>query len=121
MGIDRIGSKGPPALPLEQARGPSSVAETSRPFEVTKAGQSPKVGAVDVPTTSLDRLRSGEIDLNGYLDEKVNEATAHLVDLPGDQLEGIRGALRDRMASDPTLVDLVRVATGSSPQPPQDD
>jgi hypothetical protein len=70
---------------------------------------------------ALERLRSGEIDLDGYLDLKVQEATGHLGALSPEQLESIRSTLRDRLAADPTLVDLVRTATGRAPKPPHDD
>ena len=59
--------------------------------------------------------------MNGYVDLKVHEATAHLKALPPAELEQLRAALRDRLASDPGLVDLVRAATGAVPKPPTDD
>ncbi len=66
--------------------------------------------------SALDRLRSGELSLDGYLDAQVSGATAHLEGaLPAEQLEFIRGSLRDQLVSDPALVDLVRAATGSVP------
>jgi hypothetical protein len=71
--------------------------------------------------TALERLRSGEIDLDGYLDLKVQEATGHLGALSTAQLESIRGTLRERLAADPALVDLVRTAAGQAPKPPHDD
>jgi di/tripeptidase len=58
-----------------------------------------------------DVLRAGAIDLNRYLDSKVEEATASVADLAPAQIERVRSALRERLSSDPTLVDLVRKAT----------
>jgi len=122
MGIDRIGSKGPPATPpTNEAGGAGRSGETGRRFEPPTVGAPSQVGPVPAPATALERLRSGEIDLDGYLDQKTSEATAHLTALPPEQLDAIRSALRDRMAGDPTLVDLVRIATGRVPSPPQDD
>jgi hypothetical protein len=69
---------------------------------------------------ALERLRAGEVDFGGYVDLKVHEATAHLSALPPVELERIRNALRDRLASDPTLVDLLHSATGET-LPPDDD
>jgi hypothetical protein len=77
--------------------------------------------AVAGPRTALERLRAGEIDANGYLDQKVDEATAHLRRLPPAELAAIRSALRDRMSSDPALVDLFRTATGQAAPPPRDE
>ena len=50
---------------------------------------------------ALERLRAGEIDLDGYLDLKVNEATAHLHGLGTTELEGVRALLRDRNRARP--------------------
>jgi phosphoserine phosphatase len=56
----------------------------------------------------LERFRAGEIDLETYLDLKVDEATAHLVGLPAEQLEHVRSALRAEIAETPELRELVR-------------
>lgn len=125
MGIDHIGKKGPPAPPPPEKTGTSRVAESGRPFEVTAPRAAPptlQTGSIEPPRTALERrLRTGEIDVSGYLDLKVSEATAHLAALPTPELEAIRSALRDRMASDPTLVELVRTVTGRVPEPPGDE
>jgi hypothetical protein len=132
MAIDNIGKKGAPGAPLPSGsgvEGPSRGASVGRPFEVpgnasvgtTGTQNAAPADAVQPPRTALERLRAGEIDVNGYVDLKVNEATTHLGALPAPELERVRLALRDRMAGDPTLVDLVRTATGSVPQPPTDE
>jgi uncharacterized protein (DUF2342 family) len=124
MGIDQIGKKGPPlAAPKDEVGSPRR-AETGRPFEVGAVRgtpAAPEATALESPRAALERLRAGEVDLKGYVDLKVQEATAHLAALPTPQLEAIRSALRDRMASDPTLVELVRTATGGTPEPPGGD
>jgi len=86
MGIDRIGKGGPPppaapasskgAGPSERVRGP----EPSRPFEVRpgdRAAEAAKAAPI-APTglSPLERLRAGQIDVNGYVDLKVEQATA---------------------------------------------
>ncbi|HEY3819647.1 MAG TPA: hypothetical protein VGL81_20905 [Polyangiaceae bacterium] len=122
MGIDGIGKKGPPAPPSPaDAKGPARAPEATRPFEVTKTATAPQAGAVEAPRTAMERLRAGEIDVNGYVEVKVQEATAHLAALPPAELEKLKSALRDRLGSDPGLVELVRKATGAVPQPPPDD
>jgi len=80
-----------------------------------------RADAVSAPRTALERLRAGEIEPNGYLDLKVNEATAHLQKLPLAELESIRTALRERLSADPALADLFRTATGQAAPPPRDD
>jgi hypothetical protein len=67
------------------------------------------------PVGPLERLRAGEIDLERYLDLTVEEATAHLPPLPVEELDAIKTALRDRIAGDPALVELVRKATEKVP------
>jgi hypothetical protein len=126
MGIDRIGKKGPPTPPPNEVSGASRAAEVGRPFAVPKPGVPTATGpvgaaAVEAGRTALDRLRAGELDANGYLDSKVDEATAHLGKLPPIEMEAVRRALRERLGSDPTLQELVRTATGYSPQPPEDE
>jgi hypothetical protein len=122
MGIDSIGKKGPPVPPAGgEVGGPARSRETGRPFEVGKPAATAPAGGVEASRTALERLRAGEIDVNGYVDMKVHEATAHLGALPPDRLAEVRAALRERMAADPALVDLVRKATGAVPQPPPDE
>ncbi len=122
MGIDGIGRKGPPAPPSPaDVAGPARAPDATRPFEVTKTTQAPQAGPVEAPRTAMERLRAGEIDVNGYVEVKVHEATAHLAALPPAELEQLKNALRDRLGSDPGLVELVRKATGAVPQPPPDD
>lgn len=121
MGIDGIGKNGTsgPAAPSSHSErsGAARPARTDRPFEVSapepaNSAAARPVGAVEVPPTALERLRAGDLDVNGYVDVKVNDATTHLKALPAPELEAIRNALRSRMASDPTLVELVRTVTG---------
>jgi hypothetical protein len=119
MPIDRIGKPGtPPAVEPTS----STSSDAPRRFGVDGAsGDSPASPAAKASASPavgpLEQLRSGAISLDGYLDLKVGEATSHLVALPPAHLEAVRAALRDRLSTDPTLVDLVRTATGSVPSP----
>jgi hypothetical protein len=121
MGIDSIGKKGPPTPPSAEGVGGPSRKETGRPFEVSGGARAAEARPVEGARTALERLRAGEIDVNGYVDAKVREATAHLGALPPAELERVRETLRDRLATDPALVDLVRTATGAVPPPPPDE
>ena len=63
------------------------------------------------PGANVTKLK----DFEG-LNIKVNEATAHLDHrLSAEQLDFIRTSLREQLASDPMLVDLVKASTGSLP------
>lgn len=123
MGIDGIGSKGPPAPrpPAAGAQAPTRAPEAGRAFEVGKAAAPVAAAPSEVSRGALERLRAGEIDVDGYVDAKVHEATAHLGALPPARLEEIRAALRDRMTGDPALADLLRTAAGHASPPPGDD
>ncbi len=130
MGIDRIG-KGGSAPPPGATPGASGAQKTGRPFEAEKPGAKPaaehassaaQAGQVHAAGASpLEQLKAGKIDMDGYLDQKVQEATVHLRGVTPAQLDDIRTLLRDRMATDPTLADLVKQATGEAPRIPDDD
>jgi hypothetical protein len=129
MGIDGIGKKGPPTPPAQtppgSAGGASRSQEPSRPFHTSKpapeAPRAERAAEVAPARTALERLRAGEIDASQYVDAKVGEATAHLQGLSTVELEAIRKALRERLTTDPALVDLVREATGQVIPPSRDD
>jgi len=110
MGIDGINKGGGPSGVIPASSG--SINEVSGPQEFS-------VGKVDDVSGAsaagpLDRLRAGEIDLDRYLDIRVEQATAHLAArLDPEQLSFIRSSLREQMRQDPGLVDLVRRATGT--------
>jgi hypothetical protein len=113
MSIDRIG-KGSGATPAAGIGQPGSSAEVSKSgseFRVSKGDE-----AASVARAPLDRFRAGEISVSQYLDIKVSEATSHLDRrLSTEQLEFIRNSLREQLASDPMLVELVKASTGSLP------
>jgi hypothetical protein len=115
MSIDRIGKGGggPPVSGIDQpgSTSTSGVSKSGADFKVERAA--PAEAATLEP---LERLRSGEITVSQYLDIKVDQATAHLDKRLGDeQLSFIRSSLREQLASDPMLVELVQSATGALP------
>lgn len=115
--VDGIG-KGGPKLPLAGPGGPTKPAEATRPFEVhaekpQATGAAQAANTVQGPTP-LEQLRSGAINVDQYVDAKVAEATKHLEGLDPVKLADLRALLRDQMASDPTLADLFKQATGQA-------
>lgn len=119
MGIDGIGKRGgaqgvtPPggaAIGAAQKTGKSFEAE------LAKTSSADTVRA----STALEDFKAGRIDLNGYLDQKVQSATTHLEGLPPADLAQVRSMLRDKIASDPGFTDLVQQATGQLPGSPSD-
>jgi hypothetical protein len=122
MSIDRIGKGGMPPPPkpateTDKAHGPEGTkAFEIRPQAATVGARAPTAPATKLPATSpLERLRRGEVDLDGYLDLKVKEATGHLRGLLPSEIEGIRSMLRESVTRDPTVAALVQRATGELP------
>ena len=117
MGIDRTSERGP-IVPAKACLGPRAGAggvKAPRAFEVGPAhtAATNEVAPVAPAATSpLARLRAGEIDLDRYLDLKVDEATAHLKGLRAHEMSGLRSLLRAQLVSDPSMLDLVQQATG---------
>lgn len=105
MSIDRIG--GPPRPP--GAVGPSQDAlPATEGFRVDSA--TPTAPTEDA--SLLGRLERGEISVDDYLSGRVEEAVAPLAaKLDPQALEFVKETLRDQLASDPVLVELVRRAT----------
>lgn len=123
MGIDRIGKGGGvPPQGAGGATGPSRSEGTGKTFEVDKTGASAPTTSVQATsgTSPLAELKAGRLSLDGYLDAKVHEATAHLEGMPPAKLETLKSMLRERLASDPTLTELVTQATGHVPTPSEE-
>ena len=115
MGIDRIGKGG--TGPVGDAGDATKTEGVSRPFEarVDEATAKQVESAHSAATTPLEKLRAGEIDVHGYIDLQVDEATAHLKGIGGQDLEIIKTMMRAELADDPGLAELVRRATGQLP------
>lgn len=124
MAIDRIGGgKGtPPLASPEGATGPSGTERPAAPFSIERPSDASRASGVSGATgaSPLERLRAGEIDRQTYVELKVDEATRHLKGVRPADLESIRAELRQRVASDPALVDLVRQASGGTYTPPEE-
>lgn len=127
MAIDRIGKGGgvPPTPETGGAGGVEKKGAVEKTFHVdrpdpTKAAQATEATHQTAATSPLARLRAGEIDVHGYVDLKVDEATKGLHGLSPAEMDEIKKVLREQMASDPGLADLVRTATGQMPKLPED-
>jgi hypothetical protein len=59
----------------------------------------------------LEQLDAGEIDVETYIDRKVEAATAHLRGLSPTEIQQVRALLRAQVAEEPELQELVRRAT----------
>lgn len=115
MGIDGIGK--PPGAGIGGIGGAPGTegAHAAEPFKVDASAPAAAGGKVSAALASLQR---GELSLDQYLDGRVSDATSHLVGkLSPDQLEFVKQSLRDQMATDPVLVELVQRATGAAPAP----
>lgn len=111
MSVDGIGSGG---------RNVGGVGGTGAPLAPNAAEGASAGRAVEAPAaggpTPLERLERGEISFDQYLDGRVADAVRHLEGrASGAQIDFVRNALRESLAADPVLVELVRRATGSVP------
>src|SRR4051812_32212253 len=106
MAIDRIGKGAPPPAPETSGAGS---AERRGPTESTFSVDRTEGGAPARPvdaasatdaSSPLARLRAGEINVDGYVDLKVDEATRGLEGLSPAELQDIKKILRDQMATD---------------------
>lgn len=113
MSIDGIGK--PPGAGIGGVGGTTGTegARATEPFKVDASAPAAGGGKVSAALASLQR---GELSLDQYLDGRVSDATSHLVGkLSPDQLEFVKQSLRDQMATDPVLIELVQRTTGSVP------
>ncbi len=113
MGVDGIGSGG---RPVPGVGGGELDAARSVEAEATTGAEGAQGSERSAGSALLEQLRRGEIDVERYLDAQVQAATSHVEGaLSPVQLDFVREALRDQLAADPVLIELVRRATGSAP------
>jgi hypothetical protein len=112
MGVDGISrGGGKPVSGSGAAEAPIGAPGVSGPAGL-EAAALPGDAAVSA-TGPLAQLQRGEIDLAHYLDLRVADAVGPYVGkVPEAQLDFIRDTLRDALASDPVVVELVRRTTG---------
>jgi hypothetical protein len=125
MGIDRIGRGGGPnpasgAAPTTGAEKAKHSGEVTKTFEVGQSAPLSPTANVAAPAPvagdPLHRVLSGEIDVDRYLDLKVDEATAHVHGLGSAEMSALRSILRAELTSDPALAALVQQAvSGRAP------
>ncbi len=112
MGIDGIGKLSGNAGTMVPTVSDTRVNETPESLPV---GSAREVEAV-VQSSPLDQLCRGDISVEQYLDIKVDEALAGVAQsLAPEKLSFIRSALRSQLATDPSMVELFRRATGNTP------
>jgi len=121
MGIDKIGKKGG-VEGASSAEGTGDAAPVEKSFAEVHAEKSGAAQGAQATggVTPLDRLRAGEIDVNGYVDAQIEKATAGLKGLSETQRGSIRSVLREQMLTDPGLSELVHKATGQLPSVPEE-
>lgn len=113
--VGGIGGGGPPGPgKIGGATGPIAPATTGAAAPTgAKFGEALGVQGTEQASSAspLERLRAGEIDLHGYVDLRVREATAHLEGIVGpEDLQKIQDELRDVIENDPDVAALVKSA-----------
>lgn len=105
-GGPKIGGVTGPAAPSPSIAGEGKAKGAS--FGETLGAKGPEQAGGASP---LERLRSGELDLKGYVDVRVREATAHLENLLSpEDLAKVQDELRDAIENDPDIAALVKGA-----------
>lgn len=113
MGIDGIGK--PPVADIGGVGGLQGT-DAPRPAEAFSVTPSATPAPASRVSAALSSLQRGELSLDQYLDGRVSEATQHLAGkISPDQLEFVKQSLREQLATDPVLVELVQRTTGSAP------
>ena len=113
MGIDGIGK--PPGAAIGGVSGiqGGEAPRAAEPFSVERSAAAPASSRV---SSALSSLQRGELSLDQYLDGRVSEATNHLAGkISPEQLDFVKQSLREQLATDPVLVELVQRTTGSTP------
>ena len=126
MGIDRIGKGGAPPSPVAVPDAPkaepaaSATPASGVPFDVyaQRREAARAEGPAPAVQSPLAQLREGKIDVDRYVDLKVEEATSHLGSIGKKEIEAIRSILRAQVASDPSLAELVADAARRPPSKP---
>src|SRR5687768_1990102 len=105
-GIGGPGGSGPPgkAYGVGAPNAPATSAPTGAKF-----GEALEKTEKSAKTSPLEQLRAGELDLKGYVDVRVREATAHLEGVLGpEDLARVQDELRDVIENDPDIAALVK-------------
>jgi hypothetical protein len=113
MGIDGIGK--PPGASIGSLGGVQHVEAPrgAEPFALDRAAPASSGERISAALSSLQR---GELSLDQYLDGRVTDATHHLAGkISPEQLDFVKQSLREQLATDPVLVELVQRTTGSAP------
>ncbi len=111
MSIDSIGKPGgvAPGASVPGASPAQSAFEVGAP----EAASAP--AAVSGASDAFQALERGEINVDQYLDARVESAVAPLLSrLSPEQLEFVRAELRSALTTDPVLVELVHKTTSRS-------
>jgi hypothetical protein len=115
MGIDGIGK--PPGANIGGVPSVSG-AESARPAEPFSVQPGAPAAAGSRVSAALASVQRGELSVDQYLEGRVTDATSHLVGkLSPDQLDFVKQSLREQLATDPVLVELVQRSTGSAAAP----
>lgn len=90
----------------------------SRPMS-GKQGARANLQVVKRPESeAVRKVKSGEMSLDEYIDQRVEEASSHLKGkIPDETLENLKFVMREKVRTDPLLVETIRRTTGKTPSP----
>lgn len=71
-----------------------------------------------IPDDALQRLQSGELTLDEYLDIRVEKALAHVKGrMSEERYQMLRDVMREHIRTDPVCAEMARRVTGQTPVP----
>jgi hypothetical protein len=114
MAIDGIRKGGTPAIGPNAGVG--SAGAPSKAFEVGQSSAAGAPPAVDAAAASslASRVRSGELDVAGFVEAKIDHATAHLAGMSPEALGDLKQMMREKMMHDPLVSEWIAELTGKS-------
>jgi hypothetical protein len=119
MAVDGIGGAGSKPVFGVGPGAPAAAGEVDAPVAAGVEGSTSTTSAESVgATTPLEQLQRGEIDVEHYLDVRVDSAVRPFEGRVSDaQLEFMKDSLRDALSNDPVVVELLRRTTSAIPSP----
>lgn len=117
MAIDGIGRPPIPGAPTSVA-GEIPRATSRSEFQIKPAAESGATSStLPVGNSLVNQLHAGQLTQDQYLDIRAEEAVRHLVGkVSTEQIDLIRATLRERLSTDPLLINMIRRATSTLSQ-----
>ncbi len=112
MAIDGIRKGGTPVVGPTRSDEAHGASAPTKSFDVSGAAELAGAAKAEALSSLAMRVRSGELDLAAFVDAKIEQSTSHLK-LSPEALSDVKDMMRDKMMSDPLVVDWISELTGA--------